>query len=147
MRCGLHSLNNLFQTPKLFTRDHLEIFVQEYDKRTFFNDYRTLFFGNYDLRILIRAIDRLGFDVRQIDLYHDQSWYRLPWDEYFGLLVNLNGKHWLTIKNLQGIYYNLDSTLRKPMSIGTRDDLIDYLIRLIRRTSMVYLFIVTQQKQ
>lgn len=146
MRCGLHSLNNLFQTPKLFTRDHLEIFVKEYDKRTFFNDYRTLFFGDYDLRILIRAIDRLGFDTKQIDLYNGSSLHDLPWDDYFGLLINLNGKHWLTIKNLQGIYYNLDSTLRKPMSIGTRDDLIAYLIQLIRRTSMVYLFIVTQQK-
>lgn len=147
MRCGLHSLNNLFQTPKLFTTRHLEYFVRQYDKRTFSNDYRTLFFGNYDLRILVRAINSLDFDVQQIEIYRGQSLYNLPWDYYFGLLINLNGKHWFTIKNLRGIYYNLDSTLRKPMEIGTKENLIEYLIRLIRRTSMVYLFVVTQQEK
>lgn len=146
MRCGLHSLNNLFQIPKLFTRHHLESIVKEFDKRKIFNDYRTLWLGNYDLRILIEAINRCGFDVRQIDLYNGESIQRLPWDIYFGLLINLNGTHWFTIKNLNGIYYNLDSTLRKPLKIGYEQNLIEYLCHLIRRTRMIYLFVVTQQK-
>ena len=148
MYCGLHSLNNLFQARKLFTRHNIEPLVRQYDKRTFANDYRTLFFGNYDVRVLIGAINSLGFDVQQIDLYReDTSLHALPWDRYFGLLINLNASHWFTIKNLRGIYHNLDSTLRKPMEIGTRDDLIDYLIRLIRRTSKVYLFTVSEQEK
>jgi josephin len=147
MRCGLHSLNNLFQIPKLFTPHHLESIVREYDKRKLFNDYRTLLLGNYDLRILIEAINRCGFNVRQIDIYHGESIYNLPWDLFFGLLINLNGSHWFTIKNLNGIYYNLDSTLRKPIQIGQKQDLIQYLIRLIHRTRMVYLFVVTQQSE
>jgi josephin len=146
MRCGLHSLNNLFQIPKLFTHHHLESIVHEYDKRKFFNDYRTLWLGNYDLRILISAINRCGFDVRQIDIYHGESIYTLRWDLFFGLLINLNGTHWFTIKNLNGIYYNLDSTLRKPIQIGQKEDLIKYLCRLIHRTRLIYLFIVTQKQ-
>jgi len=145
MRCGLHSLNNLFQIPKLFTQQHLESLVREYDKRKFFNDYRTLWLGNYDLRILIKAINRCGFDVRQIDIDHGELIYNLPWDLYFGLLINLNGAHWFTIKNLNGFYYNLDSTLRKPIKIGQKNDLIQYLMRLIYRTQTLYLFVVTQQ--
>ncbi|CAF0796286.1 unnamed protein product [Adineta ricciae] len=145
MRCGLHSLNNLFQMPKLFTNHNLESIVREFDKRKLFNDYRTLWLGNYDLRILIEAINRCGFDVRQIDVYRGESFERLPWDSYFGLLINLNGAHWFTIKNLSGIYYNLDSTLRKPIEIGQRSHLIQYLYRLIRQTRTVYLFVVSQK--
>jgi len=144
MRCGLHSLNNLFQIPKLFTSHYLETIVRKYDKRKFFNDYRTLWLGNYDLRILIEAINQFGYNVRQIDIYHGASLDQLPWDSLFGLLINLNGTHWFTIKNLNGIYYNLDSTLRKPKQIGDKNDLISYLDRLIRRTQTVYLFIVTE---
>ncbi|CAF0963778.1 unnamed protein product [Rotaria sp. Silwood1] len=145
MRCGLHSLNNLFQIPKLFTPHYLESIVREYDKRKFFNDYRTLWLGNYDLRILIEAINRCGFDVRQISIYHGESICDLPWDSYFGLLINLNGAHWFTIKNHNGIYYNLDSTLRKPIQIGQKERLIQYLIDIIHNTRTVYLFVVSQQ--
>ena len=145
MRCGLHSLNNLFQIPKLFTYDHLESIVREYDNRKFFNEYRTLWLGNYDLRILIEAINRCGFDVRQIDIYNRESISQIPWDHYFGLLINLNGTHWFTIKNLNGIYYNLDSTLRKPVQIGQKNHLIEYLKRLIHRIRTVYLFAVTMK--
>ncbi|CAF1175186.1 unnamed protein product [Rotaria sordida] len=147
MRCGLHSLNNLFQIPKLFTPHHLESIVREYDKRKFFNDYRTLWLGNYDLRILIEAINRCGFDVRQINIYNGESIYNLPWDSYFGLLINLNGDHWFTIKNHNGIYYNLDSTLRKPIQIGQKERLIQYLIDLIHKTRTIYLFVVSQQNK
>jgi josephin len=144
-RCGLHSLNNLFQIPKLFTYHYLETIVREYDKRTFFNDYRTLWLGDYDLRILIEAINRHGFSVRQINIYQNESISNLPWDSYFGLLINLNGAHWFTIKNVNGIYYNLDSTLRKPIEIGKKEHLIQYLYRIIYRTRTVYLFVVSQQ--
>jgi josephin len=143
MRCGLHSLNNLFQTPKLFTPQNLEAIVRKYDKRKFFNDYRTLWLGNYDLQILIEAINQYGYNVRQINIYHGETLDQLPWNSLFGLLVNLNGTHWFTIKNLNGIYYNLDSTFRKPKTIGDKNDLIQYLNRLIYRTQTVYLFTVT----
>ncbi|CAF1244061.1 unnamed protein product [Rotaria magnacalcarata] len=145
MKCGLHSLNNLFQIPKLFTSHHLEMIVRDFDKRKFFNDYRTLWLGNYDLRILIEAINRCGFNVRQLNIYHGESIYHLPWDSYFGLLINLNGTHWFTIKNHNGIYHNLDSTLRKPIQIGGKERLIQYLINLIQKTRTVYLFVVSQQ--
>lgn len=146
MRCGLHSLNNLFQIPKLFTRQNLDEIARQYDKRRFFNDYFDLFVGNYDLRVLIEAIRRVGFDVRQVDFYREHL-STLPWDSFFGLLINLSQSHWFTIKNLNGIYYNLDSTLRKPMEIGNKNQLIDYLSKLIQRYHHVYLFVVMQEQQ
>lgn len=145
MRCGLHSLNNLFQIPKLFTHQNLDSIAREYDKRLLFNDYVDLVIGNYDLRVLIEAIHRVGFQVRQINVYNDYL-PSLPWDSYFGLLINLNRRHWFTIKNLNGIYYNLDSTLRKPKEIGQKPDMISYLYRLTER-NRVYLFAVLQEQQ
>jgi josephin len=146
MRCGLHSLNNLFQVPKLFTYRHLESIVREYDKRRLFNDYRTMWLGNYDLRILIEAIHRHGFHVQQIDIDRGATLSQQPWSEYFGLLINLNGKHWFTIKNLDGVYYNLDSTFRRPVQIGDERQLIEYLRRLVRTTSNVFLFVVSREQ-
>ena len=100
--------------------------------------------GDYDLRILIEAITRCGYQVRQINYYHNEL-QNLLWDSYFGLLINLNGAHWFTIKNLNQIYYNLDSTFRKPAPIGQKDDLVRYLIRLIQKFKSVYIFTVLQQ--
>ena len=36
------------------------------------NDYGTLWIGDYDLRILIEAINRCGYQVRQINYYHSE---------------------------------------------------------------------------
>lgn len=146
MRCGLHSLNNLFQIPKLFTRQNLDDIARQFDKRRFFNDYYDLFIGNYDLSVLIEAIRRFDFNVRQVNVYRDQL-STLPWNSYFGLLINLNQRHWFTIKNLSGIYYNLDSTLRKPLEIGEKTHLINYLTMLIHRYERVYLFVVVHEQQ
>lgn len=145
LRCGIHSLNNLFQIPCLFTHEYLDSIVREFDKRHTNNDYGNLWIGDYDLRILIEAINRYGYQVRQINFYNGEPLQNLPWDSYFGLLININGDHWFTIKNLNGIYYNLDSTFSKPYKIGQKKELVDYLIRLIQRFRNVYIFTVLQQ--
>ncbi|CAF1250513.1 unnamed protein product [Rotaria sp. Silwood1] len=142
LRCGVHALNNLFQRENLFTHEYLDGIVHQFDKRYENNDYGTSWIGDYDLRILIEAIKRQGHAVQQINFYSSEPLQNLPWDSYFGLLINLNGAHWLTIKCLNGIYYNLDSTLKKPWSIGPKDYLVNYLIFLIQRFKSVYLFAV-----
>ncbi|CAF1032451.1 unnamed protein product [Rotaria sordida] len=142
LRCGVHALNNLFQTPHLFTHEDLDKIVRQYDKRYVDNEYGTLWIGDYDLRILIEAIKKHGHTVRQINFYDNEPLQNLPWDSYFGLLINLNGEHWFTIKNFNGIYYNLDSTFKKPSRIGQKNNLVDYLIFLIERFPNVYLFAV-----
>ena len=105
------------------------------------NDYATLWIGDYDLRVLIEAVTRFGYLVQQINFY-DSGLKDRPWDHYYGLLINLNGCHWFTIKNLNGIHYNLDSTLSRPAKIGEKNELVNYLIRLIYKFRQVYLFAV-----
>jgi josephin len=138
-------LNNLFQVPKLFTHEYLDGIAHEFDKRSINNDYATLWIGDYDLRILIEAITRRGHPVRQINYFTGEPLQNLPWDTYFGLLLNLNGAHWFTIKNINGLYYNLDSTFPKPSQIGLKDALVSYLIHLIQQFKNVYIFTVLQE--
>lgn len=147
LRCGIHSLNNLFQTPEFFNHQYLDSIVEKFDKRSINNDYGEKWIGDYDLRILIEAITQQGHTVRQINFYNGEPLQNLPWDSYFGLLLNINGAHWFTIKYLNGFYYNLDSTFSKPSQIGKRDALIAYLIHLIQRFRNIYIFAVLQQQQ
>ncbi|CAF4338482.1 unnamed protein product [Rotaria sp. Silwood2] len=142
LRCGVHALNNLFQIPHLFTHEYLDNIVHQFDKRHENNDYGRLWIGDYDLRILIEAIKQRGHAVQQINFFTNEPLQNLPWDSYFGLLINLNSEHWFTIKSINGIYYNLDSTFKKPSAIGQKHNLVNYLIFLIERFKSVYLFAV-----
>jgi len=144
--CALHSLNSLFQT-KLFTKSNLDKIVNEYDKSLFNNDYKTFFFGNYDLRILMTAIQRQGYKIRLIDINHGEIIDKSNFSNYFGLLLNRNGDHWFTIKRLINRgngqeYWNLDSLLAKPKLIGDANDLAHYLYTFIHRTDNPFIFVV-----
>uniref|UniRef100_A0A2H8TRU2 ubiquitinyl hydrolase 1 n=3 Tax=Melanaphis sacchari TaxID=742174 RepID=A0A2H8TRU2_9HEMI len=63
----------------------------------------------------------------------------LKLDKIFGFVMNipsecrlgflwlpLKRRHWISIKNINGIYYNLDSKLPKPSQIGNEEDLCNY---------------------
>ena len=93
----------------------------------------------------MEAITRRGHPVRQINYFTGEPLQNLPWDTYFGLLMNINGAHWFTIKNINGLYYNLDSTFSKPSQIGRKDALVAYLFHLIQQFKNVYIFAVLQE--
>ncbi|CAF0868355.1 unnamed protein product [Adineta ricciae] len=78
----------------------------------------------------------------------------------FGLLLNITldrpfldrlplvsswtkpGRHWLAIKSVDGEhYYNLDSKLSQPRLIGGQTDLKDYLNKLDRAQTYMYMVI------
>ena len=145
LRCGVHALNNLFQTRQLFTHEDLDGIVYEFDRRYANNDYGTTWVGDYDLRILIEAINRKGHPVRQINYRNGEPLQQLPWDTYFGLLMNINGAHWFTIKRINGVYYNLDSTFARPSRLGPKEALVKYLIYLIENFKDVYIFVVSSR--
>ncbi|CAF1104651.1 unnamed protein product [Didymodactylos carnosus] len=145
--CGLHSLNNLFQA-KDFSKHSLDAIVKEYDK--------SCFLGNYDLQIILEALKRRDYTVRAIDI--NESFDIFDFDRSFGLLLNIPiersivsrlpflrslavGRHWLTIKNIDGTYYNLDSKLNQPVLLGDKEHLIDYLNKLDRSKSYIYIVI------
>jgi josephin len=155
--CALHSLNNLFQ-KSLFTKKMLDSIVSEYDKSWCWNEYSTLFTGNYDLTIIIDALKRHGYTLRAIDI--NESFDKFNFQDCFGLLLNIPlqrpffdrlpfvrslskpARHWVTIKSIDGQqYYDLDSKYPQPKSIGDQTHLIEYLNALDRPETYIYMVI------
>lgn len=158
--CGLHALNSLFQ-KRVFTKQALDSIVHQYDKSVFFNEYSSFVTGNYDLRIMIEALNSQGYILRAID--PSESLDTFSYKDCFGLLLNITvgrpiidhipilcslgkpGRHWLSIKSLDGEqYYNFDSKLSHPKLIGDQNDLIEYLSSFDR--AQTYIYIVLDEK-
>jgi len=155
--CALHSLNNLFQ-KNLFNKKMLDSIVHGYDKSWCWNEYSTLFTGNYDLTIILEALKRRGYTLRAIDI--NESFDRFNYKDCFGLLLNIPlerpffdrlplirsftkpGRHWLTIKSVdKEQYFNFDSKFSQPKLIGNQNDLIEYLNKLPREQTYIYMII------
>ncbi|CAF3298874.1 unnamed protein product [Rotaria socialis] len=155
--CGLHSLNSLFQ-KKVFSKETLDSFVHTHDKSRFWNEYSTFLTGNYDLRILMDALNSKGYVLRAIDI--SECFETFSYKDCLGLLLNIvverpfissipivcsfakPGRHWLTIKSVDGEkYYNFDSKLSQPELIGYQSDLVAYLNKLDRVQTYFYIVI------
>ncbi|CAF1123366.1 unnamed protein product [Adineta steineri] len=155
--CALHSLNSLFQKP-LFNKQKLDSIVHEYDKSWCWNEYSTLFTGNYDLTIILDALKQQGYTLRAIDV--NESLDIFHFKDCLGLLLNIPlerpffdrlplvrswtkpGRHWFSIKSINGEnYYNLDSKLSRPKLIGNETDLKQYLNTLNRTETYMYIVI------
>lgn len=102
--------------------------------------------GDYEYRVLLSAIEQHGYFVQQIHIDRDPTLKSFPWDSFFGLLLNRNGRHWFTIKRFEGIYQNLDSSLSRPEHIGDKTELIYYLTFMIECGYKMYIFAVTETK-
>lgn len=158
--CALHSINNLFQ-EKRFSKSDLDEIVDTFDKSWCWNEYSSLYTGNYDLRIILEAFKKEGYSLRAID--STESFETFPFNQSFGLLLNkaldqsflervpfLNrfskpARHWFAIKCLNdGNFYDLDSKLKKPQLIGDRQQLIDYLTKFDRTQTYFYIVYDTQ---
>lgn len=155
--CALHSLNNLFQKAQ-FNKQALDDIVRKYDKSWCWNEYATFYTGNYDLTIILDALESKQYTLRAID--KGDSLEDIPFEECFGLLLNTTierpffdrlplirsltkpGRHWSTIKMIgDDQYYDFDSKLREPRLIGNKKDLINCLEQLRPKDSYIYMVI------
>ena len=51
-------------------------------------------------------------------------------------------KHWIAVRQIDAIYYNLDSKLDKPKPIGAQDELLEYLREEIKSSEKQLLLVV-----
>ncbi len=87
--------------------------------------------GNYDVNVLMAALDSKGYAAEWFDRRRNVSVLQL--DNIFGFVLNvpnhiklggvlplptLGRKHWIAVKFINGTYYNLDSNLSMPVPIG-----------------------------
>lgn len=140
--CALHALNNLLQRP-LFTRRHADEICKRLSPGSRFPHHRSLLgTGNYDVNVLMAALQGLGLAALWWD--KRRSLERLAPARLLGLILNvrsrvsllsvplpLRRRHWLAVRQLRGTYYNLDSKLPAPEPIGGESQLREFLRRFL----------------
>lgn len=151
--CLLHSLNNLFQQEDAFTRASLneiaEKLVLDDPNRESWSPFSVLFkphhnalTGNYDINVLFSALEGKGKKVVWHDRRNGASSINLDASDntLMGIVLNVSvrrfgglwkSRHWVTVKNIDGVWYNLDSDLIAPEPFKDAEEVrqfLDYVI-------------------
>ncbi|KAK4307117.1 hypothetical protein Pmani_021077 [Petrolisthes manimaculis] len=155
--CALHSLNNLFQDGGAFAKSELDNICYALSPDNWFNPHKSLLgTGNYDINVIMAALVTKGCGVVWFDKRKDPQVIVL--DKVVGFILNvpseyrlgpvqlpLRRKHWIAIRNIRGIYYNLDSKLETPEIIGKEQELINYLREELKHKDKELFVVVTQE--
>ncbi|RZC42967.1 Josephin domain containing protein [Asbolus verrucosus] len=137
--CALHALNNLFQSKDAFTKPELDVICHSLSPDNWINPHKSVLgLGNYDINVIMKALQSRGCETIWFDKRKDPSC--LNFKNICGFILNvpseykisfitlpLRRRHWITIRQLNGLFYNLDSKLDAPQIIGREPDLLNYL--------------------
>ncbi|XP_074289902.1 josephin-like protein [Silene latifolia] len=147
--CLLHALNNLFQEKDAFSRAVLDEIAEKLilddptsEKWTpisvVFKPHHNLITGNYDVNVLIAALERRGKTMVWHDKRNGTGSIDLDGSEngLMGVLLNVSvrrygglwkGRHWVALRKIDGVWYNLDSDLKSPQLFKNVDDVRVFL--------------------
>ncbi|XP_012670015.2 josephin-1 isoform X1 [Clupea harengus] len=156
--CALHALNNVFQDGAAFTRDALQEIYQRLSPSTLVTPHKKSMLGNgnYDVNVIMAALQTRGFEAVWWDKRRDVGSISLP--NVTGFILNvpsnlrwgplrlpLKRQHWIGVREVGGVFYNLDSKLRSPHAIGTADDLRKFLRHQLRGKNCELLLVVPEE--
>lgn len=153
--CLLHALNNLFQGKDSFTRAELDRIANELihsdpQKENWtplslvLKPHHNTLTGNYDINVLIAALEGKGKKV----VWHDRRSgassvdLSLSEEEITGIVLNVpvikylgfwRSRHWIALKKIEGIWYNLDSDLIGPKPFKHEEEVRDFLDDILRQ--------------
>ncbi|AES98551.1 putative ubiquitinyl hydrolase 1 [Medicago truncatula] len=167
--CLIHTLNSLFQQKDAFTRANLNAISEKLALDESFNNESSwtplsIFFkphhnaltGNYDINVLTAALEEKGKSVVWHDRRKGGSSVDLDASEdvLMGVVINIavkrfagiwKSRHWIALRKIDGVWYNLDSDLSAPKSFRDTDEVREFLDSSIVRGGEVLL--VMNQKQ
>ncbi|XP_022637905.1 josephin-like protein [Vigna radiata var. radiata] len=132
--CLVHSLNSLFQQKDAFTRAKLNeiserLAIQDSNTETWtpfsfiFKPHHNVFTGNYDVNVLIAALEEKGKSVEWHDRRKGASCIDLDAPVLMGIVINVSAsrfagiwrsRHWIALRKINGVWFNLDSDLDAP---------------------------------
>ncbi|KAK2160500.1 hypothetical protein LSH36_132g05020 [Paralvinella palmiformis] len=155
--CALHALNNLFQESRTFTQKELDEICNTLSPASYINPHRSMLgLGNYDVNVIILALQHKGFDTMWFDKRRSPS--DLELDNIFGFILNIptdlrlgilhlpvQRKHWVAIRKVNGDFYNLDSKLNRPLLIGNNQQLVAFLKEQIQNKDKELLLVVKHE--
>lgn len=156
--CALHALNNVFQDGAAFSRETLQDIYQRLSPSTLVTPHKKSMLGNgnYDVNVIMAALQTRGYEAVWWDKRRDVSSIALlnvtgfilnvPSNLRWGpLRLPLKRQHWIGVKEVDGVYYNLDSKLRNPHPIGTADELRKFLRHQLRGKNCELLLVVPEE--
>ncbi|KAL3328116.1 hypothetical protein AABB24_035652 [Solanum stoloniferum] len=165
--CLLHSLNNLFQGKDTFTRSDLNTIAEKLDvdnpNRGSWNPVSFVFrphhneiTGNYDINVLIAALQHKAKTVVWHDKRNGASSIDLDGTDgrLMGIILNVpvtkfgglwRSRHWVTLRCIQGVWYNLDSDFAAPYAFKDTQQFREFLDRII--TAGAEVLLVMNDKQ
>ncbi|KAJ8749768.1 hypothetical protein K2173_012319 [Erythroxylum novogranatense] len=160
--CLLHALNNLFQRNDAFSKAGLDAIAQKLvaddpnnqswtPLSIVFKPHHNTFTGNYDINVLIAALEEKGLTVAWHDHRNSASAINLedPDGKLFGIVLNVpvrrygglwKSRHWVSVRKIGGVWYNLDSDLKTPVAFGDGEEVVEFLDYLIGQGSEILLF-------
>ncbi|CAF1829160.1 josephin-like protein [Brassica napus] len=155
--CLLHSLNNLFQDKDAFTRESLnsiaeKLVADDPNKETWttplsllLKPHHNTLTGNYDVNVMIAALEGKGKSVVWHDKRHSVD---LGADNLMGVVLNApvkrygglwRSRHWVVMRKINGVWYNLDSDLVVPLRFKDEDEVRGFLDQCLSSGSEVLL--------
>ncbi|KAM7255889.1 hypothetical protein ACFE04_011630 [Oxalis oulophora] len=141
--CLLHSLNNLFQEKDAFTRSSLnstadKLVHDDPNKAPFsilFKPHHNAITGNYDINVLMAALEEKGKSVVWHDRRNGADSIEFN-DDLMGIVLNVpvrryaglwRGRHWIAMREIGGVWYNLDSDMHRPEKFKDDKDVREFL--------------------
>ncbi|RWS27923.1 Josephin-1-like protein [Leptotrombidium deliense] len=128
--CALHTLNNLLQA-NVFTQKELDSICKNLSpNNSLLNPHKSFFgLGNYDVNVIMCALQTKQLEAIWFDKRKDPECLELS--KIYGFILNLpnpslshsedllmSRKHWIAVRKIEDLYYNLDSKLTFPEIIG-----------------------------
>ncbi|XP_071966036.1 josephin-2-like [Antedon mediterranea] len=154
--CALHALNNVFQDGKAFQKQNLDEICQSLAPSSRPNPHKSMLgLGNYDINVIMAALQRKDCEAVWWDKRRNPNELNLR--NIIGFIVNttspikvgyvnlpIKPKHWIALRQIDNVYYNLDSKLSKPVEIGNSDAFLDYLKEGVNLKTWQLILVVSQ---
>ncbi|XP_070581376.1 josephin-1-like [Ptychodera flava] len=154
--CALHALNNVFQDGQAYNKQMLDDICQSLAPSSMVNPHRSVLgLGNYDVNVIMAALqlkdcEAIWWDKRKnLDM--------LNADNVLGFILNMPSplqwgpvslpikrKHWVAVRELDNVFYNLDSKFKNPEVIGDKEALKSFLKAQIRAKDCELLLVVSK---
>ncbi|XP_058458581.1 josephin-like protein [Malaya genurostris] len=137
--CALHALNNLFQDRECYNKMQLDEICRGLAPDDYINPHKSILgLGNYDINVIISALhmkdcEAIWFDKRKDPSCIDTSRIvgfilNVPSNYKVGFVrLPIQRRHWISIKKINGEYWNLDSKLDTPLLIGNEIQTMEYM--------------------
>lgn len=100
-----------------------------------FKSHHNVLTGNYDINVLIAALEGRGKNVVWHDRRCGAAMINLD-NKLFGIVVNVpvrrygglwKGRHWIALRRVDNIWYNLDSDFSEPYEFKNSEEIRDFL--------------------